>query len=90
MSPKVYWFLWVLYFVSAGILWVGGVFTLTTLIVYGFVSFGLVFIGMMCVLPNIVSHVPRREKAVSTPMVTEPAQRAPVFRPHIPMGLRTH
>lgn len=56
MSPRFYWSLWVLFFVSAGILWLAGVFTLMTLIVYGFIAFGLVFTGMMCVLPDVVSH----------------------------------
>jgi hypothetical protein len=56
MSSKFYWFLWAAFFLSAGVLWLGGAFTLTTLVVYGFIAFGLVFTGMMCVLPNVVSH----------------------------------
>jgi hypothetical protein len=83
MSPRFYWSLWVFYFVSAGILWLAGIFTLTTLIVYGFTAFGLVFTGMMCVLPNVVSHPaaetaeqPVRRKAV------QPARTAPA-----PIGL---
>jgi hypothetical protein len=84
MSPKFYWFLWVLFFASAGILWLGGVFTLTTLIVYGFVSFGLVFTGMMCVLPNVVSQPvqkrvakPRKVKQAAPKPTPVPANAVP-------------
>ena len=56
MSPRFYWFLWVIFFVSSVVLSLAGAFTLTTLIAYGFLAFGLVFTGMMCVLPNVASH----------------------------------
>ena len=56
MSPKFYSFLWVVYFVAAGVLWLAGVFTLSTAVIFGFVAFGFVFMGMMCVLPGAVSH----------------------------------
>lgn len=62
MSPKFYNFLWVLYFVSAVVMWLSGVLTMLAIVVFGFVAFGLVFIGMMCVLPGAVSH-PTPEKA---------------------------
>ena len=47
MSPRFYGFLWILFFASAGILWLGSVFTLTVGIVFGFIMFGLVFAGMI-------------------------------------------
>lgn len=56
MSPKVYFSLWIVTFGAAAALWLGNSFTLTTLIVFGFIAFGLVFTGMMCVLPNVVAH----------------------------------
>lgn len=56
MSPKFYSFLWAIYFVAAAVLWLAGVFTLFTAVVFGFVAFGFVFMGMMCVLPGAVSH----------------------------------
>lgn len=56
MSPKFYSFLWVIYFVAATALWLAGAFTMLTTVVFGFVAFGFVFIGMMCVLPGAVSH----------------------------------
>lgn len=56
MSPRSYGFLWILFFVSAVILWLAGVLGLTAIIAFGFIIFGLVFTGMMCVLPGQVSH----------------------------------
>lgn len=56
MSPRFYSFLWAIYFVVAAVLWLAGVFTLLTAVVFGFVAFGFVFMGMMCVLPGAVSH----------------------------------
>lgn len=61
MSPKFYTYLWSIYFISAGIMWMAGSFTLVAVVVFGFVAFGMVFTGMMCVLPGDVSH-PTREK----------------------------
>lgn len=62
MSPKMYGFLWLVFGVLAGILFVGGVFTLMTAVVFGFVAFGLTFMGMMCVLPGTVSHPPVKKE----------------------------
>lgn len=56
MSPRFYSFLWAIYFVAAAVLWLAGVFTMLTTVVFGFVAFGFVFMGMMCVLPGAVSH----------------------------------
>ena len=82
MTPKFYSFLWIVFAVSAGIIWLAGVFTLTTVVVYGFISFGLVFAGMMCVLPGVVSH-PTVAKTKTKPV--RPAQ--PQFKPaSVPMG----
>ena len=56
MSPKFYSYLWAIFFAAAALIWVSGFFTLLTLVVFGFTAFGLVFLGMMCVLPGVVSH----------------------------------
>ena len=56
MSPKFYSYLWAIFFAAAAVIWVSGFFTLLTLVVFGFTAFGLVFLGMMCVLPGVVSH----------------------------------
>ena len=62
MSPKTYGFLWILVIAAAGIIWLAGVFTLLTAVVFGFIAFGMTFMGMMCVLPGAVSH-PTPKKA---------------------------
>jgi len=69
MSPKFYSFLWVLYFVAVAALWLAGVFTLLTTVVFGFIAFGFVFMGMMCVLPGAVSHPHTESKSsrISSP-----------------------
>lgn len=56
MSPKFYGSLWIVFAASAGVLWLANFFTLLTLVVFGFIAFGLVFAGMICVLPGTVSH----------------------------------
>ncbi len=56
MSPRMYGLVWAAYGVVAVILGLGGVVTLFVGVVFGFVAFGLVFMGMMCVLPAAVSH----------------------------------
>lgn len=56
MSPKFYSYLWAIFFAGAALIWVSGFFTMMTLVVFGFTAFGLVFLGMMCVLPGVVSH----------------------------------
>ena len=68
MSPKTYGFLWTLVIVAAGIIWLAGVFTLITAVVFGFIAFGMTFMGMMCVLPGVVAHpgLPRVEKPTAS------------------------
>ena len=56
MTPKFYAALWVVYFAAAAICWISGMLTLLTVVEFGFVAFGLVFTGMMCVLPTQVAH----------------------------------
>ena len=79
MTPKFYSFIWVLFFVSAGALWLAGALTLVGVVVFGFVAFGMVFTGMMCVLPGMTSHqkskmpkMPKLENA-SKPAADKPA-----------------
>lgn len=56
MSPKFYSYIWVLFFAAAALFWVLGQFTMLTLVVFGFCTFGLIFLGMLCVLPGMVTH----------------------------------
>jgi hypothetical protein len=70
MSPRFYSYLWTVFFLMAGIMWLMGTLSMIAVVVLGFVAFGLVFTGMMCVLPSAVSHpapakkVAQRKEAV--------------------------
>lgn len=67
MTPKFYSFLWALYAIAVGVIWLGGAMTMLAITVFGFVAFGLVFVGMMCVLPGVVGH--SHEPAAKAPAV---------------------
>ena len=56
MPPKFYAFLWTLFLAVIGITWITGMFTIWATIAFGFVSFGMVFMGMMLVLPFVATH----------------------------------
>ena len=56
MLTKVYFGLWFVVFLVAGILFMIGDFGMLTAVVFGFICFGLVFMGMMSVLPSVVAH----------------------------------
>jgi len=53
---KAYFALWVLLGVVAGIVFLTGNMTMMAVVVFGFISFGMVFMGMMGVLPFAVTH----------------------------------
>lgn len=56
MFAKLYWSTWLAIALIAGIVILTGNFTAMALVVFGFIAFGMVFMGMMNVLPAIVSH----------------------------------
>jgi len=60
---KVYFMLWGLLFLAAAVIFAIGIMTPMTLVVFGFISFGMVFMGMMGVLPILVTH-PEPTKAI--------------------------
>jgi hypothetical protein len=62
--------------VTAGVLFPGGVFSMLMGVVFGFAVFGLIFLGMMCVLPGIMSHPPTEIKdLLAAKEATNKAQR---------------
>ena len=75
MLIKLYGLSWAAFLVVAGFLFVGGFLTEMAVVVLGFVAFGLVFMGMIGVLPSSVGHnaphAPEPAKAVAP----EPALR---------------
>jgi len=53
---KLYWTLWAIIASIAVLLLATGNFTPLALIAFGFVSFGMIFMGMIAVLPSTVGH----------------------------------
>jgi hypothetical protein len=53
---KIYGMLWAIIAVIAVLLLVTGNFTQMTLMAFGFVVFGMIFMGMISVLPSTVVH----------------------------------
>ena len=56
MLVKVYWMTWGVTGLAALLLFAAGSFTMLTGVSFGFIAFGLVFMGMMGVLPVVVAH----------------------------------
>lgn len=61
MLTKIYAALCVIFVLAAGVLFLTGYFTILAAVVFGLIAFGMVFMGMMAVLPYDVSH-PRPKK----------------------------
>lgn len=73
MILKVYGMLWAMLAVTAGIIFLIGNFTQMTAIIFGFICFGMIFLGMISVLPSTVVHHEPRGKPQAMP-VPQPAR----------------
>ena len=58
MILKIYALVWVLGILAAGIFYITGNLTPEWQVVFGFLTFGAVFMGMIGVLPSITTHHP--------------------------------
>ena len=67
MLVKVYWMTWGVIGLAALLLFAAGSFTMMTGVVFGFIAFGMTFMGMMGVLPVIVSHPAPAQEKVAVP-----------------------
>ena len=56
MLVKLYWSVWAAFGLVAMVLFLTGNISPMTIVVLGFVAFGLIFLGMMNVLPSIAAH----------------------------------
>lgn len=86
MLVRMYWSLWALLLLAMGVVFVTGNLYGVVLVAFGFVAFGMVFMGMMSVLPFVVAH-PQPEKLPVMPSAlkaTHPAVR-PVEQ-RLPLG----
>ena len=74
MLVRIYWTTWAIFGFASALLFATGNFTMMAAVVAGFVGFGLTFMGMMNVLPEMVSHhAPVRH--VEPELIAAPAQR---------------
>jgi len=71
MLIKIYWSLWIVLGLIAAALFAIGSFTMLTVVVFGFIAFGMTFMGMIGVLPVMVSH-PAIPKAPAAEKVSVP------------------
>lgn len=56
MIVKVYGMIWAFVATVAALVFLTGNFTELTAVVFGFISFGMIFMGMMGVLPSTMGH----------------------------------
>ena len=59
MFVKLYWTMWAMLLFAAAMFFLLGSMTMPTVVVFGFLCAGLVFMGMMCVLPSRVANANR-------------------------------
>lgn len=92
MSIRFYSYLWAIFGAAALLLWLVGAFTMMTAVVFGFTAFGLIFTGMICVLPANVHREVAPKQAVPDAPVEAMVPRASLLPStvHAPMKLRTH
>ena len=74
MIVRIYWSLWILTALSAVVLFLVGGLSMMAAVVYGTIAFGLIFMGMIGVLPNLATH-PSEAPATKPKPVAEPAMR---------------
>ena len=78
MFAKIYFYAWLAILAIAGVFYVTGNMTMLAISVFGMVAFGMVFMGMMNVLPSVLGHetaelLPaKKEKAVAPKAVSVP------------------
>ena len=78
MLAKIYWYMWLAIALVFALISVTGNMTDMALVVFGFIAFGMTFMGMMGVLPaTIADHSPKAEPAIETPEA-KPAIRVPL------------
>lgn len=56
MIVKIYALIWALGILAVGLFYLTGNFTPFVAVVFGFLSFGAIFMGMMSVLPSTTAH----------------------------------
>lgn len=76
MLVKIYWSIWALFLAASFILFAAGAMTSFVIVALGFFAFGLTFMGMMGVLPAMVSHPAPHKEAKVKSTAAAPARQA--------------
>jgi hypothetical protein len=79
---KLYWTLWAVIGTTALLIWASGNFTMLTLIGFGFVSFGMIFMGMISVLPSTVGHHSAPAAPKVKPVKVDAKSEERIFQPN--------
>jgi hypothetical protein len=77
MSVRSYWSLWIIFAVVGMLMFITDTLTMFAGVVFGFVAFGLTFMGMMNVLPLVVSHPTEHEPEVARSEALQPMKETP-------------
>jgi hypothetical protein len=77
MLIRVYWWTWGFFGLVTLLLFATGHFTMLSAVVLGFIAFGLTFMGMMGVLPMMVSHPAEAKPRKPEPVALQPMRETP-------------
>ena len=77
MSVRSYWLVCGIFVLASALLFVTGNMTMLVAVVVGFLAFGLTFMGMMNVLPAMVSHVTHPEPVKVETTAIQPMRETP-------------
>jgi hypothetical protein len=62
MLTTIYLYTWLATAAAFVLLFLAGDMTMNTIVIFGFIAFGMIFMGMIAVLPDIAAH-PNKEIA---------------------------
>ena len=77
MSVRAYWSTWGVFAIATLLLFVTGNMTMLMIVAMGSVAFGLTFMGMMNVLPLLVSHATEAKPAEIGSVALQPMRETP-------------
>lgn len=76
MIVRIYWTMWAAVLIAALAIFLTGNLTMSAVVVFGFISFGMIFMGMMSVLPATIAH-PAPPRYGEEQQATARTKRAP-------------
>ena len=76
MLAKLYIYTWTVITAAFLLFTLAGVMTEINLVIFGFIAFGMVFMGMIAVLPSMVSHPIAESKPIAAKASPKPVSAA--------------